>query len=615
MVSRPLHQSIFFTLLIAATCLIMASPAFGGKSVSATLNTEQVPVDMAAVLTITVEGGNSVDINMPEVDNLRFHRRGQSSQVQMINGSFSASISTVYLVEPLQPGSYTIPAITVHCDGEELHTKPISLEATTGSNQPKNKNGNSSTQARIGSGKGAKITFLRVHIGKNSIYSGEMVPVRIEAYFNRRIQANLNSLPILKGDGFVLSPLGNKPSRSMKLVNNTPYIVLGWNSYLTGIKEGRHPLHFELEAELLMPQRSRSLSRFRNQGFFQNNLFDDFFNDYQTKIVKVVSPDLNLETIPLPDDGRPENFSGAIGNFSLNVSATPTDIEIGEPITLSMTIEGSGNFDRVNVPEFPQSDSWKLYSTSAQFDPQQGRPDKGIKRFEQAVVAKDSQIQEIPSLSFSYFDLVSGHYKQLVSDPIPLTISASSAQKKPAILVQTDKKKADETQTTVNLSTNIEGLAPIKLSYGRLQPSIQPLFLKGWFLTVIIISLCLLCTLFTTHYIRQQREMNPELGRRSLMKKRLGTVLKEIESAKNNKDSKKFLALCRNAIQEQLGLHWQLEPAAITVSDLTKRLESDSTLIKLFQMADYGAYGGLNLSPEEMEQLYLRIQEELGALS
>ena len=93
---------IFLLVLIITTSgLLMAGPGYGSKSVSATLDTHQFPVDMAAVLTITAEGGRSVDIKIPEVDNLRFHRRGQSSQVQIHNsksteaGMQPASVVTV----------------------------------------------------------------------------------------------------------------------------------------------------------------------------------------------------------------------------------------------------------------------------------------------------------------------------------------------------------------------------------------------------------------------------------------------------------------------------------------------------------------------------------------
>jgi len=615
MINR-LDRPLFLFLLLVGMVLATARPGYTSKSVSASLNSNQIPIDMAAVLTITVEGGQSVDINIPEVKHLRFHRRGQSSQIQMINGSFSSSIATVYLVEPLEPGDYTIPPITVHCDGEELLTQPVSFTATAESNTQSQTGDIRSSKKRIGSGKGAKLVFLKAQVPKETVYSGEMVPVHIEAYFNRKTQANLLSLPKLVGDGFVLSPLSDKPSRSMKQVDNTHYIVLGWTSFLTGIKEGSHPLHFELQAELLMPQRSRMFSRFRNQGLFQNDLFDDFFNDYQAKTVHVASPDLTLETVALPSVGRPDNFSGAIGNFSLEVVANPTKVEIGEPITLTMSVQGTGNFDRVEVPHFPESEKWKTYSPSVQFEPENERPDKGAKRFEQAVVVQDATVTEIPSLSLSYFNPVSGRYQLLTSDPIALSINSSPDLSQSPKSIQTNmQEQTEDSRTGVAITTNIEGLAPLKLQQGSLSPVIQPLFQRSWFIFTMAICGCLLLALLTIGAVCRQQERYPERKLRSAMKKRLGYHLKKIARAKNKNDSQKFLLLCRSAIQEQLGLLWQTEAAAITANDLEQRLEPGSSLIAVFQMADQAAYGGLSLSSQEMDLHYSRIQEELGALS
>jgi len=614
MVNR-LYRPLLVILLLTTAMMVITRPGYGSKSVSATLNENQIPVDMAAVLTITVEGGQSVDINMPEVKHLRFHRRGQSSQVQMINGSFSSSIATVYLVEPLEPGDYTIPPITVYCDGEELLTQPVSFTATAKSNTQSQTGDIRSSKKRIGSGKGAKLVFLKAQVQKETVYSGEMIPVRIEAYFNRKIQANLLTLPKLVGDGFVLSPLSDKPSRSMKQVDNSRYIVLGWTSFLTGIKEGSHPLHFELQAELLMPQRSRMFSRFRNQGLFQDDLFDDFFNDYQAKTVNVASPDLTLETVALPTEGRPINFSGAIGNFSLEVAANPDDVEIGEPITLTMSVQGTGNFDRVVAPYFPESKKWKKYSPSVQFEPENKRPDKGAKRFEQAIVAQDPTITEIPPLSLNYFDPVSGRYKEMTSDPIPLSIRSRPGQSGSPQLIQTSpQEQKEDTRTGIAITTNIEGLAPLKLRQGIPRPTIRPLFQQNWFILTMAMCGCLLLALVTIGAVRRQQQRNPERQLRATMKKRLGHHLKKIDQARSKNDSREFLALCRSAIQEQLGLHWQTEAAAITANDLEQRLEPGSSLITVFQMADQAAYGGLNLSAKEMDFHYSRIQEELGAL-
>jgi len=617
MTKTRINRIFILVLIITGTSLLMAGPGYGSKSVSATLNTHQFPEDMAAVLTITAEGGRSVDIKMPEVNNLRFHRRGQSSQVQMTNGSFSASISTVYLVEPLEPGKYSIPPISVHCDGKELFTKTLLFEVTPKTRQQNQTTGTNSTAtgSRMGRENGSKLAFMRVHPGKQSLYPGEMVPVHIDLYISRKVQANQVSLPALTGDGFALSPLDGKPRKSLKIINNERYLMLSWSSYLTGIKEGTHTLSFELNAELLMPQRSRINSRFQNQGFFQDDFFNDFFQDYQTKTVKVTSPELKMENISLPDENRPDDFSGAVGQFNLTVTATPTKVIVGEPITLSMTIEGTGNFDRVNECTLPESDQWKQYTPSVEFEPDDaGRPNRGAKKFEQAVVPKDVDTKEIPAVTFSYFDPITGHYKRLISEPIPLTIQGDQQQPTPSHPGSTTQEIGKTGESTPPVQTGQDGLAPIKIELGSLQQSIKPLFRQLWFIFLIILCSCLLCGHFFIRLVQRRHANNPEHGRRIQMKRQLQLRLTEIRQARDKNDQKNFLDGCKLAIQEQLGMAWQVEGAAVTLADLEKKLEPDSKLIDIFSMADQAAYGGQTLSSEEMQQLHMQLESELGKL-
>ena len=109
----------------------------------------------------------------------------------------------------------------------------------------------------------------------------------------------------------------------------------------------------------------------------------------EQKPIVSVSPEVVFTVLPLPTTDQPENFTGAIGDFDWKVEATPVDVEIGEPITLTMEISGTGNFDRVEAPVFPENPDWKTYSPSAKFL-EQGNSYTGTKIFEQAIVAKSA---------------------------------------------------------------------------------------------------------------------------------------------------------------------------------------------------------------------------------
>ena len=586
--------------------------------VSASLNASSFPIDRAATLTLVVKGTRSFEPQMPEVDGLQFHQRGQSTQIEMINGEFSASVTTVYLVQGFREGKFTIPAIPIRTKEGTQMTQPIAFEITVGQSAALAPQGHSSSsKTRLRSGEAEKVAFMRVTPTKKKGYSGEVVPVQIKVYFREGIKANLNTLPQLVGEGFVLQQLAPEPVQTREVINNTSYAVLTWDSALSGIKEGQHKISLELEATLLLPeQRRRSLrghSLF-DDPFLGDSFFDNFFGRYREKEVKVVSPELELEVLSLPEEGRPPGYRGAIGDFRLSVTADPLEVEPGEPITLTMTVRGTGNFDRVQAPEISDAAGWKSYTPSSEFL-EDGGAGQGKKVFEQALVARNSALQEIPAVTFSYFDPTVADYKILKSSPISFTIKERAGKvEKTGIDVQVEEVDPVQTVQEEHVIAPISNLAPLKLHAGDMDQTMVPLFSKRWFQFLVAFLVVLVIVVAVLRQRAVHNANNPKLQRQQAMKHLLTLRLKEIDLALDGNDAKGFLASCRRAIQEQLGLLWNSEAGAITLADLKQRLPEDSSLITIFTAAEESAYGGQELNTQQMQNFATRLQRELEGL-
>lgn len=584
--------------------------------VSATLNARSFPIDRAAALNIMVKGVRSFQPQIPEVDGLQFHQRGQSTQMEIINGAYSASVTSTYLVQAFREGTFTIPAIEVITKEGTATTEPITFEVTashTAAVAPQSQSGASAT-GRLRSGEADKLAFLRVTPAKETSYSGEVVPVQIKVYFRDGIKANLNSLPQLHGEGFILQQLAREPEQTRERINNITYAVLTWDSALSGIKEGDHKLSVEIDATLLLPEQRRGSPR--GHSMFNDPFFNNFFSSYQEKEVKVASPDLDMTVLALPEKGRPEDFSGAIGDFHLSVIADPLELAPGDPITLTMTVSGQGNFDRVQAPKLSQEKGWKTYTPSSEFL-KDGGPGQGKKVFEQALVVKDPALKEIPPIAFSYFDPSAAGYKTVTTDAIPLRIKETVVEKTAPEPVQQEIVEKEESQVGKDLQEVVppmSGLAPLQLVPGVMDQKLTPLFAKKWFQ---LLGLLLLLGLFTAVImkIRAARyARNPRLQRDQTMKHLLLLRLKEIDQALTVNDTRGFLASCRRAIQEQLGLVWDTESSVITLGDLQKRLPGDSGLLTVFKAADESAYGGHELSQQEMQEYADHLKNELEGL-
>ena len=601
-----------FLLLLAGVQSLQAA-----VEVSASLNTSSFPLDRAALLNIQVTGAKSFEPQLPEVDGLRFYHRGQSTQVEIINGSYSASVTSTYLVQASRKGKFTIPAIRIKTDTGSAKTEPISFEVTASNSSQVPQTGRTGTAStvRLRSGNSDEVAFLRVKPATKKSYSGEVVPVQIKVYFRDGIKANLNSLPLLIGEGFVLQQLEREPVQSRELVNNTQYTVLTWNSSLSGIKEGTHKVSVELDATLLLREQRRISRRGNsmfNDPFFGDSFFDNFFGSYREKEVKIASPELNLSVLPLPEEGKPKNFNGAIGDFRLQVAADPVELQPGDPITLTMTVSGQGNFDRVQAPKLSSEQGWKSYTPSSEFL-KDGDPGHGKKVFEQALVAKDATLSEIPAVEFSYFDPETVSYKTLTSSSIPLKIKGRDEKKEaePARKNIEKRKKAGTVQTKQIAEPPISTLAPLQLAPGSMNQTIKPLYGKRWFQLLVILILLVLAGA-TINKIRLARMANNPLLQRNQARKHLLTLrLKEIENTLAANNTREFLAACRGAIQEQLGLAWETEAAAITLADLETRLPADSVLLEIFQAAEESAYGGQELNSEQSRKFAEALKREL----
>ena len=292
-------------------------------------------------------------------DGLRFYSRGQSTQMQWINGKSSSSVAYTYLVQATSPGTHTIAPITVTVDGKTYQTRAIKCEVQPAGASPAPSPGQHggravqpppSSSTRLRSGEADQIGFMRVLPRKENVYAGELIPLTIKAYFRRNMRVTIKSNPRLTNDNFILESLDDKPVQSEELIDGVPYTLLTWHGSISAVKQGAFPLEIAMDTTLLVRSRRQRPSSMFGSPFLDDPFFDDFFGGYTQKNITLLSPKKEITVNDLPEQGKPAQFSGAIGSFSMAVNAHPLTVAPGDPITLHMIIQGSGNFDRVKAP-------------------------------------------------------------------------------------------------------------------------------------------------------------------------------------------------------------------------------------------------------------------------
>lgn len=127
-----------------------------------------------------------------------------------------------------------------------------------------------------------------------------------------------------------------------------------------------------------------------------------------------------IDCRPLPQDGRPDDFSGAIGQFTLDTSVSPKEVAVGELVTVSTTVKGKGSLDGVTSPTLPSIPGFKQY-------PLKTLPAAGPLAIstEQIVIPENEQASTIPQVRFSYFDPDTGKYVTHTKGPFSLTFKSA----------------------------------------------------------------------------------------------------------------------------------------------------------------------------------------------
>ena len=186
-----------------------------------------------------------------------------------------------------------------------------------------------------------------------------------------------------------------------------PYHRETWVTAISAAKSGDLP--FQMERDTYWAKTSRNFSDPFGNLFFHRP-------DLEHQLVD--SNPMLFHVHPLPLEGKPDNFTGAIGDLKVTGSAGPTSVTVGQPVTLHFSVSGEGNFDYVKCPSLPNDPAWKSYVPSSKIDYLDASHTQGVKNFEQAIIPQKNGTLPLPTASFSYFDPTTKKYVTVPPDRI-----------------------------------------------------------------------------------------------------------------------------------------------------------------------------------------------------
>lgn len=558
----------FFRSLILFLVAVLAVADARAAGFTASLDRDTIMLGEQATLSLSFSDGQPKNVPTPDVPGLQIVQTGNQSGFSFVNGAMSSTFTVTFAVTAQRAGEFTIPAMTVAVGGQSLSSQPLKLIV----NQP-------GTPSAAAVNSGSEVAFMKLVLPREKIYPGEVLPAELQIFLRDDVQ-DFGNLQLVStpADGFVLGKRA-ATQRYRTQIGNHVYTVVPISLALTATKTGSVSLGpFTVSLVVVLPA--------ANQG--GDSIFNQFFNQGQQKQVTLATDKIEVQSLPLPDENRPANFNGAVGDYTLAVAAGPTNVAVGDPITVRVQIAGRGALDTLKLPDQSGWNGFKLFPPTAKTEFSDQLGDEGTKTFEEIVTPQSTDVHELPEISFSFFNPDDGKYHTLTQPPTALAVRSAGATPLPTLAA--NKNSAPENRTP-------QDILPTRNQLGTLAVTGPPLVTQPAFLAVQSLPVLAFLAALVWRKRADNLANNPRLRRQRAVAALIASGMDDLKKyAAENKPDEFFATLFR-LLQEQLGERLDCPASAITenVVDEHAALRHEpenlrSGLRELFQLCNQARY-------------------------
>ena len=357
----------------------------------------------------------------------------QSISNSWINGKRSYSKTYSYFLAPKSQGTFSINQATIEIDDQIYKTTPLKIIITEAVSKPKD--GNSANYVA------SENVHLIAEVSKSNPFLNEAITIVYKLYVSNDVSI----------------------TRSWQELD-TPKFQDFWSQYIEEKREqqiyettyqGKPYRYVILKKAVLYPQKTGELTieplTLDVPIDVQGNTRDIFGRRRMTRVNRTISAGKRIINVkPLPTEGRPDDFSGAVGNFNFSVSVNKTMLDANEALELKIRTKGIGNLKLFNLPSLTLPSSLEVYEPVR--DNKVAINIKGMNGFisdTYTIIPQYKGSYPIRPISFSYFDVTSSKYKTIISDEIVVKV-----QNGPVPNQLTEVNKSLSTENDLSLTNN-----------------------------------------------------------------------------------------------------------------------------------------------------------------
>lgn len=379
-------------------------------------------------LTYTVNTTNAKEpqiADMPEFDILSGPNISTQQSYSSVNGKMtsSASVTFTYILMPKSEGNFTIPPAKIEVKGEEYTSNSVDIKVLPADQSVASQQGNSNRRRQnniTSTNIGDDDLFMRATLNKTKVYEQEAVLLTYKVYS----AVNLTNLsfptPELKGFNIQEVELPQEKQFELEHYNGRNYNTIVWRQFVLFPQESGKLQIPSLDFEAVVAvQNRRSMDPFEM-------MFNGFAGYVDVKKMLKTKP-LELEVEKLPF-GKPADFSGGVGNFSISSTISDTNLKTNSEFTLKVTVKGAGNMRLLGNPQLELPVEFESYDPVIDNKFRlSANGFKGEKVYEYLITPKASGTYTIPAVHMSYFDTSTNTYKTVETKPFTVNVKKSDA--------------------------------------------------------------------------------------------------------------------------------------------------------------------------------------------
>lgn len=310
-------------------------------------------------------------------------------------GGTRRHVGREFSLRAIEPGRYRIPGVDVIVDGRVFTTQPVLLTAVPAA-------------AGTGSPLGQDGVVVRAWLDADTVYVGQQVTLHVEAMFSREARLRLRRAPEYEAPsppGFWIHEIPGSPVPTTRGTRGDVYETQLFRRAFFPISPGS----YEIPPARLFYEIRRGIL-------------------HAPETFQVSSTALPLVVLPVPEAGRPEGFTGAVGQFSMTGRIEPARVAAGDATVLSVEVEGAGNMKALPPPELPVLPGVDVFPPSEEAEVEtDGTLVHGRKRFTWVLVPRERGQLVVPEIRYPFYDPAAGGFETATVAPLHLAVDPGDA--------------------------------------------------------------------------------------------------------------------------------------------------------------------------------------------